>query len=70
MQADKVETQKFNFPHLYLGEVDNLADTILNHAAPRLPLSETREIVAMLIGLYQSAREHRPLSYNSQGTFS
>jgi hypothetical protein len=69
LKGDKEEIQRFDFPHLYLGEVENLADSILDHAAPRLPLSETREIVAMLTGLYQSAKANRPLSYN-QGSFS
>lgn len=70
VQDEKVETLKFKFPHLYLGEVENMADMILNQAAPRLPLEETREIIAMLTGLYQSAAVNRPLSYNSNGSFS
>jgi xylose dehydrogenase (NAD/NADP) len=68
-QGDKLETQKFNFPYLYLGEVDNLAEVVQNHASPRLPLSETREMIAMLTGLYHSAALNRPVSYNSQGYY-
>jgi predicted dehydrogenase len=53
---------KFDFPHLYLGEVENMADAILAKKEPRLPLSETREMIATLIALYRSAAENRPLA--------
>jgi D-xylose 1-dehydrogenase (NADP+, D-xylono-1,5-lactone-forming) len=64
------ETSKeltFHYPQLYQGEVEDLADVILNHTAPRLPLSESRELIATLTGLYRSAAVNRPLPFNPDG---
>jgi D-xylose 1-dehydrogenase (NADP+, D-xylono-1,5-lactone-forming) len=61
IQGDDVHDFHFNYPQLYLGEVDHMADRINNHVAPRLPLSESREIMTMLTALYQSARENRTI---------
>lgn len=61
MHGDDQEEISFDFPFLYLGEVEDLADVILTGKNPRLPLSESREIIATLLALYQSARQNLPV---------
>lgn len=45
--------------YLYLGEVEDLHDAILESKPPRLPLAESREHVRTVLALYESAREER-----------
>ena len=47
---------------LYLGEVENMADAILNGAAPRMSLADSRNNVAAILALLQSAREGKPVT--------
>ena len=63
VHGDHQEELKFYYPHLYLGEIEDLADGILNQKQPRLPFSESRDIIATLTGLHFSARENRPLPF-------
>ena len=67
VRGDDREEITFQYPHLYLGEIEDLADVILGQKQPRFPLSESREIIATLTGLYRSAREHRPLPFDPAG---
>jgi predicted dehydrogenase len=46
---------------VYVGEVENLHDVILNGEAPRVSLEESRMHIATIRALYQSARENKPL---------
>ncbi len=57
----------FHYPLLYSGEVEDLADGILNGKTPRLPLSESRELIATLTGLYQSAAQNLPVPFKPEG---
>ena len=47
---------------LYLGEVEDLADAILEHRPPRVSLAESRGNVATLLALLRSAAEGRPVA--------
>jgi predicted dehydrogenase len=47
---------------LYIGEVENMADAILNGAAPRVTLADSRGNVAAIQALLHSAREGRPIT--------
>ena len=47
---------------LYLGEVENMADAILNGAAPRMSLVDSRHNVATIRALLRSAKEGKPIS--------
>jgi predicted dehydrogenase len=66
-RGDISEEYSFHYPLLYQGEIEDLADAILNRKAPRLPLPESRELIATLTGLYRSAALNRPLTYNPDG---
>jgi len=67
LRGDISEELTFHYPLLYQGEVEDLADGILNHKPPRLPLAESRELIATLTGLYRSAALNRPLPFNPDG---
>jgi predicted dehydrogenase len=58
---DHTETLAVAGQDLYSGEVENMADAILDGAAPRVSLADSRANVAALTALYQSAREGRPV---------
>ena len=60
--GDVSQEFSFQYPYLYQGEFDNLADVILDHAQARLPLSESRKIIATLVALATSARQNRPIT--------
>jgi xylose dehydrogenase (NAD/NADP) len=61
------EELKFYYPHIYQGEIEDLAEVIRSQKPPRLPLSESRDIIATLTGLYRSAIDDRPLQFNQAG---
>ena len=47
---------------LYLGEVENMADAILNGKATRMSLADSRSNVATIEALLRSAQEGKPIS--------
>jgi xylose dehydrogenase (NAD/NADP) len=47
---------------LYLGEVENMADAILNGQPPRMSLADSRSNVAAIKALLRSAQEGKPVS--------
>jgi xylose dehydrogenase (NAD/NADP) len=47
---------------LYLGEVENMADAILNGQPPRMSLADSRGNVAAIKALLRSAQEGKPVS--------
>ena len=57
------ETETLAIPDqmLYLGEVEDMADAILQGKAPRVSLADSRGNVAAIVALLQSARESRPV---------
>jgi predicted dehydrogenase len=56
-------TEAINVPgqELYLGEVEDMADAILNGSPVRMSLADSRGNVATMVALLQSAREGRPV---------
>ena len=47
---------------LYLGEVENMADAILNGQPPRVSLEDSRNNVATIKALLRSAQEGKPVT--------
>jgi xylose dehydrogenase (NAD/NADP) len=47
---------------LYLGEVENMADAILNGQSPRMSLTDSRNNVATIKALLRSAQEGKPVT--------
>jgi predicted dehydrogenase len=47
--------------HLYLGEVEDLADAVLLGRPPAVSLADSRGTVAAIVALLASAREGRPV---------
>jgi len=47
---------------LYLGEVENMADAILNGQPPRMSLADSRNNVATIQALLRSAKEGKPIT--------
>jgi predicted dehydrogenase len=46
---------------LYLGEVEDMANAILEGKRPRVTLADSRANVATIVALLQSAQEGRPV---------
>ncbi|GIV85406.1 MAG: oxidoreductase [Candidatus Roseilinea sp.] len=61
--GDRLEPLTIEGPEwLYLGEVEDMADAILEGAAPRVSLKDSRGNVAAILALLRSAREGRPVA--------
>jgi predicted dehydrogenase len=60
------DPQRVDFPEqdLYLGEIEDMHNAILEGAAPYLSLEETRDHVRTALALYQAAREDRVVYLN------
>ncbi len=61
-RGDEEETIAFPAQDLYLGQVENMADAILNGTPTRLPVADSRHNVATLLALYQSAASGQPVT--------
>jgi predicted dehydrogenase len=61
-RGDDVETIKSDKQELYLGEVEDIADAILEGKTPRISLADSRANVAAILALLQSAREDKPMA--------
>ena len=61
-KGDTVETVTSDSEVLYLGEVEDIADAILNGKAPRISLADSRANVAAIVALLQSSREGKPIT--------
>lgn len=55
----KVEVLQVNGPELYIGEVEDMADAVLEGKTPRVTLADSRGNVAAILALLESAREGR-----------
>ncbi|MCS7055099.1 MAG: Gfo/Idh/MocA family oxidoreductase [Thermoflexales bacterium] len=65
--GDQLEPLTIEGPELlYLGEVEDLADAILNGAAPRVSLEDSRANAAAILALLRSAREGKPMPIQSE----
>ncbi|MDR3576329.1 MAG: Gfo/Idh/MocA family oxidoreductase [Anaerolineaceae bacterium] len=58
-QGEKEKTLNFSSKNLYLGEVEDMADAILNNKPPRVTLDDSRENVATIAALLESAHLQR-----------
>lgn len=54
------ENIPFKSPNLYLGEVDDLVNAVLNNTAPLISLQESRENISTLTALLDSSRKNLP----------
>jgi predicted dehydrogenase len=61
-QGDAVQSIRVAGQELYLGEVEDLADAVLNGAAPRMSLKDSRGNVAAIAALLESARQGQPVT--------
>ena len=61
LQREKDHWVRVRGSDLYLGEVENMADVILNGATERVPLEESRRIVQSLTALHRSADTGQPV---------
>ncbi len=60
--GDQLEPVEISGPeHLYIGEVEDMYEAVVNGAAPRVSLQDSRNNVAAILALLQSAREGRPV---------
>ena len=60
--SDNLEPVKVDGPeHLYTGEIDDMADAILDHKAPRINAEDSRANVATILALLQSAIDRRTI---------
>jgi predicted dehydrogenase len=60
--GDSVETIAVEDQELYRGEVEDMADAVLEGRPPRVSLAESRGNVATLLALRRAAREGRPVA--------
>jgi len=57
-----VESLTVPAPHLYLGEIEDMADAVLLGKTPRIGLAETRGNIAVITALLRSAQEGLPVA--------
>jgi predicted dehydrogenase len=60
-RGDARETIEVRAAELYRGEVEDMADAILDGKPSRVSLADSRANVAAIVALYRSAREGRPV---------
>jgi xylose dehydrogenase (NAD/NADP) len=59
---DEIQTIKINGGELYLGEVEDMCNAILNHQPPRISLTDSRGNSAAILALLRSAESEKPVS--------
>lgn len=65
IREDGVQTIKPPGQELYLGEVEDMADAILEGTNPRISLDDSRNNVAAILALLHSAEENKPIEVSS-----
>jgi predicted dehydrogenase len=63
-RGGKPEKIKTPGQELYLGEVEDMADAVLNGKSPRISLEDSRANVKVLVALYESAKRNSPVAIN------
>lgn len=63
-RGDKLEKVKMPGQELYLGEVEDMADAVLDGKPPRISLEDSRANVKVLAALLESARRNTPVAIN------
>ncbi|CAG1014076.1 D-xylose 1-dehydrogenase (NADP+) [Anaerolineales bacterium] len=61
-RGGKMEKIKIKGGMLYMGEVDDMCDAILNNKAPRVSLADSRGNVGTILALLESAQLGKPVS--------
>jgi predicted dehydrogenase len=61
-RGDQGESVYVPGQELYLGEVEDMADAVLQGKPPRVSLADSRSNVVAIVALLRSAQEHRPVS--------
>lgn len=61
-RGDREEIVNVPNPPLYVGEVEDMHDAILNGKAPLVTLAETRNHIATICALYESAKTGQPVT--------
>jgi predicted dehydrogenase len=61
LQKERERIFCFRREELFRGEVENMAEVILDGQTPRLPLEESRQIIRCLTALYRSAQIGKPV---------
>lgn len=59
--GDETKTIEIPDQELYIGEVENMADAVLLGKEPRMSLADSRDIIEMILGLFESARTGKPV---------
>jgi len=59
--GDETESIKIAGEELYIGEVEDMADAILLGREPRVSLHDSRNNIAAILALLESARTHQPV---------
>jgi D-xylose 1-dehydrogenase (NADP+, D-xylono-1,5-lactone-forming) len=59
--GDDAETIGIPDQELYIGEVEDMADAVLLGKEPRMSLADSRDIIEMIVGLFESARLGKPV---------
>ena len=60
-REDEVQTIEIPGQELYIGEVEDMADAILTGVPPRISLDDSRNNIAVILALLESAREGTPI---------
>jgi predicted dehydrogenase len=61
-REDKTEKVKILKQELYIGEVEDIADCVLNGKLPHVSLADSRANVAAIVALLESARIGKPVT--------
>ena len=61
-RGEESESIKIAGNELYIGEVEDMADAILLGREPRISLHDSRNNIAAILALLESARTHQPIS--------
>ena len=60
-QNDNVKEIEINSGNLYEGEIEDMADAILNNKPPRISLADSRNNVRTILNLLESAKPSAPV---------
>jgi predicted dehydrogenase len=63
-RGEKIENIAIPGQELYIGEVEDIADCILTGKSPRVTLADSRNNVATILALLESARSGKPVLLN------
>jgi D-xylose 1-dehydrogenase (NADP+, D-xylono-1,5-lactone-forming) len=62
VQDEKVQTFDFNVEHLYMGEVADMEDAVLNGSAHLIGLQESKQNISTILALLSSAEKNGPVT--------